>query len=117
MVTIEDIRNICLSLNGVTEDIKWGNHLCFNVGDKMFLVTVPDEVPANASFKATDEDFEKLVVKKGFAPARYMARYKWVDLDDIGRLSRKEWELYIRRSYELVASNLPKSLKKKLGIG
>jgi hypothetical protein len=33
----EDLQGICEKLKGVTEDIKWEDHLCFNVGKKMFL--------------------------------------------------------------------------------
>jgi hypothetical protein len=40
---IEDLQKICKSFHGVTEDIKWENHLCFNVGEKMFLITAPDK--------------------------------------------------------------------------
>jgi predicted DNA-binding protein (MmcQ/YjbR family) len=39
---IEDLEKICKSFKGVTEDIKWEDHLCFNVGNKMFLITAPD---------------------------------------------------------------------------
>ena len=37
-MNIEEIQNLCKQLPGVTEDIKWGNDLCFSVGGKMFLV-------------------------------------------------------------------------------
>jgi predicted DNA-binding protein (MmcQ/YjbR family) len=68
-MTIETLQAICEKLPGVTQDIKWGNHLCFNVGEKMFLVTNPDEVPHTATFKVNDEDFEELSQRKGFKPA------------------------------------------------
>ena len=41
-MTVEELREIALKLTGVTEDIKWQDHLCFSVGNKMFLVTSPD---------------------------------------------------------------------------
>jgi predicted DNA-binding protein (MmcQ/YjbR family) len=50
---------------GVTKDIKWGEHLCFNIGGKIFLVTAPDNVPVSASFKTSDEDFESLPNRQG----------------------------------------------------
>ncbi len=113
---IEDLQSICKPLKGVTQDIKWEDHLCFNVGEKMFLVTSPDSVPVSASFKVSDEEFDELSVKKGFMPAPYLARYKWVHLDDITRLSKKQWEKYIPQSYQLIASKLPSKTKKTLGI-
>jgi len=116
MLTIADLRTISKKLKGVTEDIKWEDHLCFNIGDKMFLVTSPDSVPVSASFKVSDEEFEELSVKKGFMPAPYLARHKWVHLDDINRLSKKQWEYYAKQSYELISSKLPAKTKKEIGI-
>ncbi len=115
-MTIEKIQAICKQLNGVTVDIKWNDHLCFNVGGKMFLVTSPDQVPPTASFKVTDEQFDELSAKEGFKPQPYMAKYKWINIDNISRLSKKEWEFYIGQSYKLVASKLPKKIKKEVGL-
>jgi hypothetical protein len=40
-MTIETIQSICHKLPGVTEDIKLGEHLCFNVGGKPFCSQGP----------------------------------------------------------------------------
>ena len=50
-MNIEDIQNICKYFTSVTEDIKWENHLCFSVGDKIFLITSPDTIPVTARLK------------------------------------------------------------------
>ena len=110
-MTIEDLQAICNKFGEVTEDIKWGHDLCFNIGGKMFLVTGPDNVPVSASFKATEESFNELVERDGFIPAPYLAKHKWVYVDDISRLSKKEWNQYIAQSYELVKAKLPKKKK------
>lgn len=115
-MNVEELQKICKKFKAVTEDIKWQHHLCFNVGDKMFLITSPDEVPVNASFKASDEDFEMLCSKEGFIAAPYLARYKWVHVDDINRLSKKHWEHYLKQSYELISAKLPAKKRKELGL-
>jgi predicted DNA-binding protein (MmcQ/YjbR family) len=115
-MTVEDLQAICKKFKGVTEDIKWEDHLCFNIGGKMFLVTAPDSTPCSASFKVPEEDFEEISSKAGFSKHKYIGRYFWVQLDDINRVSRKQWEKYARQSYELVASKLSGKLKKQLGI-
>ncbi len=115
-MNIEDLRQICMGFNGVTEDIKWENNLCFSVGKKLFMLIALDTVPPSASFKVTDEDFEELVTRDGIVPAPYFARNKWVLIEDIGRMSRAEWEFYARQSYQLVASQLPVKTQKHLGI-
>lgn len=107
-MTIEEIQGICQKFPAVTEDIKWENHLCFNVGGKMFLITAPDEVPVSASFKVTDEDFELLPQRRGFMEAPYLARYKWIRVDDISLLSVNQWKQYLERAYQAVFTNLPK---------
>lgn len=113
-MSIEELQHICKQFKGVTQDIKWESHLCFNVGQKMFLVTLPDGFPHTASFKTTNEYFEELCNREGIIPAPYLARHQWVRLDDINRLSRIEWEKYIRISYELVYDKLPSKLKKEI---
>ena len=110
-MTLDDIQKICKSLDNVTEDIKWGQDLCFNIGGKMFLVTAPDSIPVSASFKADEETFNELAEREGFKPAPYLARHKWIFVDDINRLSKKEWEKFIYQSYELVKAKLPKKKK------
>lgn len=111
---IAGLQHICQQFKGVTEDIKWENHLCFNVGAKMFLVTAPDSIPHSASFKTTPEDFEALCERKGFIPAPYVARHKWVHLDDISRLGKQEWEQHLSISYQLVFSALPAKTRKAI---
>jgi predicted DNA-binding protein (MmcQ/YjbR family) len=111
---LQEIRNYCLKLKGTTEDIKWEDHLCFCVGEKMYLVTAPDAVPVSASFKASDEDFEELITREGIIPAPYMARHKWVHVDNIERFSFEELSSYSQKSYELVKSKLPKKLQKEI---
>lgn len=115
-MTIADIQTICKKLKGVTNDIKWEDHLCFNIGGKMFLVTSPDSVPATASFKVNDENFEEICSRKGFKPAAYLARHKWVFVDDIKHMSKKEWEQMINTSYKLISQKLPSKIKKEIGI-
>jgi predicted DNA-binding protein (MmcQ/YjbR family) len=115
-MTIEGIQKICYQLPGVTEDIKLGEHLCFNVGGKTFLFTYPDGTPPSASFKVPDEDFEEIIAKDGLEPQPYIARYKWVLARNISSLTDTEWEFYIKQSHQLIAGKLPGKVKKSLGL-
>jgi len=107
-MNIKDLRAICQKFPQVTEDIKWGHDLCFCIGEKMFLVAGLDQSPTGASFKVPDEDFEILIDKEGFKPAAYLARYKWVHVNNIDLLSKKEWINYAKQSYNLIKNKLPK---------
>ena len=113
---IEQIRKFCTSLPSVTEDIKWGNDLCFSIGGKMFCVVGLDQSPASASFKVTDEEFEEICNRPGFKPAPYVAKYKWVLIEDITRMKKTDWYKYLSQSYDLVKEKLPAKVKKKLGL-
>ena len=110
---IEDIRSIALKLPHATEDIKWGSDLCFCIAEKMFCVTSM-EGDVRISLKVEAEEFEELCQRQGFIPAPYMARNKWVLIDESARLSKKELEAFVKKSYELVKSKLPKKMQEKL---
>jgi predicted DNA-binding protein (MmcQ/YjbR family) len=108
---IEEIRSFCLKLPGATEDIKWGNDLCFCIAGKMFCVAVL-QGPLKISFKVTDEEFDEVSNSDGFIPAPYVARHKWVLLEDPGKISGKKLQAYIKQSYELVKAKLSKKALK-----
>ena len=114
-MNIETLRELCQTLPGVTEDIKWGKDLCFSVADKMFCVAGLDG-PLSVSFKVKDDEFDELSSSPGFRPAPYVARYKWVLVEDVNKLNRKEWAHYVKQSYELVKAKLPKAVARKHGL-
>ena len=115
-MNIEDIQSICRSLTGVTEDIKWGHDLVFSIGGKMFCVIGLDESPTSATFKVTDDEFDEMCNRPGFKPAPYVAKYKWVLIEDISKMKGAEWKQRIKQSYDLVKEKLPTKLKKQLKL-
>lgn len=114
-MNIEDIEAICKALPGVTTDVKWGQDLVFSVGAKMFCVVGLEQSPVTASFKVTDEEFDEMSSRPGFKPAPYVAKYKWVWIDDITKMKKTEWKKYLAQSYELVKAKLPAKIKKQIG--
>lgn len=98
----ETLRQFCLALPHVTEDIKWGQDLCFLIGEKMFCVTGLDQQPMTVSLKVTDVEFEALCATPHIEPAPYVGRYKWILVQDTSRFTKKEWEHYITQSYNLI---------------
>jgi predicted DNA-binding protein (MmcQ/YjbR family) len=113
---IEDLRKLCLSMPKTTEDIKWESNLVFSVATKMFCICSLDQSPVSASFKVKDEDFEEMCNRPGFKPAPYLARNKWVWVDDISRLNKADWLKNIKGSYELIKARFPLKTKKELGL-
>ena len=113
-MNIEEIQNICRDWPGVTEDIKWGADLVFSVGNKMFCVVGLEQSPVTASFKVTDEEFDEMSNRPGFKPAPYVAKYKWVWIEDINKMKKTDWKKYLKQSYELVKAKLPAKIRKSL---
>src|SRR5688572_17547032 len=106
-MNIEQLRTFCLALPGTTEDIKWGNDLCFNVGGKMFTVTSADSSDGGVSLKTTPEKFADLTEQDGIRPAHYVARYHWITIEDLNAVSQSDLKELIRESYQLVFDKLP----------
>jgi predicted DNA-binding protein (MmcQ/YjbR family) len=105
-----------MEMPGVLEDIKWEHDLAFTIGGKMFCVVGLDQSPTTASFKVKDEEFEEISNWPGFKPAPYVARYKWVLIEDINKMKKSDWEKYIKQSYNLVKDKLPAKLRKQLNL-
>jgi predicted DNA-binding protein (MmcQ/YjbR family) len=111
----EELQSFCKSLPGVTEDIKWGNDLCFSIGKKMFCVTGLHP-PMTVSLKVKDDEFDELIDTQDIVSAPYVGRYKWILIERTERFTKKEWQHYIRQSYELIKAQLPKKTLKELGL-
>jgi predicted DNA-binding protein (MmcQ/YjbR family) len=84
------------------------------VGEKMFCITTIDDGAEDVSIKVSDDDFNTLTERDGIIPAPYMARNKWVRVERYKYLKPKEWPHYLRESYELIKSKLPKKLRESL---
>jgi predicted DNA-binding protein (MmcQ/YjbR family) len=72
----------------------------------MFCVAGLNQFPITASFKVKDEEFEAISNWPGFKPAPYVAKYKWVLIEDVNKMKKSKWENYIRQSYHLVTAKL-----------
>ncbi|MEP5614214.1 MAG: MmcQ/YjbR family DNA-binding protein [Cyclobacteriaceae bacterium] len=113
---IEEIREYCLLLPGTTEGMKWGEHLTFMVGTKMYAIFGLDQTPINASFKVSEQDFEEMSSWKGMKPAPYLARNKWIAIDDIGFFDEQKWKEILDKSYAIIKAKLPKKVQENLGL-
>ena len=107
------LDHLCKSLKGTTLDIKWGDDLCYCVGEKMYAVTSL-EGPFRMSMKVSPEEFGELTTREGIIPAPYMARYNWVYVEEPEALKAKEWEYLVRQSYNLVFDKLKKQTQREI---
>jgi predicted DNA-binding protein (MmcQ/YjbR family) len=112
---IETLRRYCLRFANATENLQWGDDLCFKIGGKIFAIVGLDN--PRLCFKCTPDTFAELIEREDIRPAPYVGRYKWVMVDRLDAVRRDELEDLIRQSYEMVAAKAPKkkSGKKKGG--
>ncbi len=111
----EAAKALCRTFPGSTEDLKWGDDVVFSVGMKMFA-HFGNAMPAtHVAFKAEDERFLELSDRPGIIPAPYLARAKWVCVEDAGALSDAEAAVLLRRAYELVFAKLTRKLQREIG--
>ena len=109
MPDVEWIRKLCLSLPDTTENMQWGEDLCFKVRGKIFtIVDLSEGNLAPICFKCTPETFDELLEIEGVSQAPYVGRYKWVLLANSNVLPSTELEALIRQSYALVVAKTPK---------
>lgn len=113
-MNIEQLRKFCLAFPGATEDVKWGNDLCFCVGKKMFAVTSVDSNDNGISLKCTPEKFAELIEREGIIPAHYVARYYWVTVENPDAVTPAELKELVEKSYQLVFDKLPNKIKNGL---
>ena len=109
MTALDSIREYCLSLAAVTENIQWEDVLLFRVGGKIFvMVSLDPAAEDRIAFKCDPETFAELLEREGARPAAYVGRFQWIGLRDFNVLPAAELREMIRASYELVAAKLPK---------
>ena len=110
----EWVRKVCRSFPHTTEHVQWGADLVFKVGGKMYAVMPLEPAPVCLSFKCTDEEFVTLTDRPGVVPAPYLARAKWIALENERALALPEVKRLLKQSYGLVLAKLPRKTREAL---
>jgi predicted DNA-binding protein (MmcQ/YjbR family) len=113
-MNIDQLRKLCLSFPGATEQIQWGDDLLFKVGGKMFAVTSLEPAKVWISLKTRPENFAELTERPGVIPAPYLARAKWIALESADALPDSEIAQLVGESYELVLAKLPQKMRESI---
>lgn len=114
-MNIEDFRRYCLAKKGVTEEFPFGETtLVFKVMGKMFALTSLDG-PFSMNLKCDPELAVELREQHpAVLPGYHMNKRHWNTILVDGSISNKLLQEWVDHSYNLVVSQLPKSLKNKL---
>lgn len=113
-MNIEEVRDFCLSLPGVTEDMPYGpDVLVFRIEGKIFMHISLDRVPTPIALKlppAMGADLRDRY--EDVTPAWHMNKVHWSDIV-ISSFSDSQLQEWMREAYLLVRSKLPKVLRAK----
>jgi predicted DNA-binding protein (MmcQ/YjbR family) len=110
-MNVDSIRTYCLLFPHATENLQWGDDLCFKIGGKIFTIINLDN--PRICLKCTPETFAELTEREDIHPAPYVGRYKWVMLDRLDAVTWNELQELIQQSYKMVAAKAPKKPHKK----
>ena len=116
-MNIEEYRNFCLAMPGVTEGFPFGPEtMVFKVMDKMFALTNIETY----EFVNLKCDPERAVTLReeyeGISPGWHMNKVHWNSVKTSADVENELFKELIRHSYELVASSLPKKLRTELSL-
>ncbi len=114
-MNIEQIREYCLSLNGVTEDMPFGDDtLVFRVMNKIFaLVNLSGETTINLKCDPA-RAIELREEHHAIIPGYHMNKQHWNTIIMDGSLKKELVTSLIDHSYDLIVASLPKVKKEEL---
>jgi predicted DNA-binding protein (MmcQ/YjbR family) len=114
-MNIEQFRDFCLALPGVTEEFPFGEEtLVYKVMGKMFTLTSLDSFES-INLKCDPETAVELRERyDGVSPGYHMNKKHWNTVDVHAGISDKLIYQWIRDSYDLVVDSLPKKTKELL---
>jgi len=115
-MNVEDIREYCLSLKGVTEAFPFDDEtLVFKVMGKMFCLCSLNGVPVSCNLKCEPERAVELrETYSGVRPGYHMNKKHWNTVVFDGSFPDALAREWIMDSYRLVVAGLPARLKQEL---
>jgi len=123
---LSDFNRVCENLTGSTKVIQWGGAHVWKVGGKIYAIasiwgpnakdkTLPEE-GSRISFKCSDFSYQMLIEQQGIIPAPYLARAKWVQLQEQDAMNDEDVKLYITQAHEIISAKLTRKLREELGL-
>lgn len=109
------VKRICLGFPSATLDHPWDeDHDAYKIGGKMFALVGSSGI---VLFKVSEMVFEALIATSRAFPAPYLARAKWVQINEEADWTEDELADHLRAAYEIILSKLTKKTRRDLGLG
>ncbi len=114
-MNIEELRNFCLSMEGVTEKNPFGKFarrfdsiLVFYILDHMFCLVDMDDF-RSVTVKSTPAEIEELKMnRESVSRHSNMSEKYWIQINLGGDVSDREIYLLLKKSYDLVKAKYTK---------
>ena len=117
-MTRDKFDQYCASLKSTTHVVQWGDASVWKIGGKIFAICPywGDGEQHKISFKCSDLNYQILCELDGIIPAPYLARAKWVQIQDEKAMSDGDIEDYIKAAYDIISKKLTKKQRAELGL-
>lgn len=108
------VGRVCLALPAATLDHPFGDdNDTYRVGGKMFAMVGGQ---GGLSFKVSDIAYAVLTETGHARPAPYLAKAKWVHLDDPAAWDATELADHLKTAHALIAGKLTRKARAELGL-
>ena len=115
-MTLPQFDKLCKGLAGSTMVIQWGDSHVHKIGGKMFAMANEWEGKTGFILKATPLSYQ-ILLEQGIATrAPYLTRGNWLHITNPTTLTDADLTDYIKQSYQIIATKLPKAKKAEIGI-
>jgi predicted DNA-binding protein (MmcQ/YjbR family) len=118
-MNLAEYNSFCASLPHTSHVVQWGGAHVWKVGGKVFAIAsrANSDVPA-VTFKSSPISFELLRQQPGLRPAPYLASrgMMWIQRTGAESMDDEALKDYLRESHRLVSRNLPKRVRRELGL-
>lgn len=116
MITIEDLREVALSLPYVSEEMPFGpDYIVYKVGGKMFMLLALDTPYPSINVKCDpDRAIELRMRYSAVRPGYHMNKRHWNTIRGDMDMDKRGIVHEIHLSYQLVFEKLPKKTKTSL---
>ena len=123
---LDDFNRFCSSLKATTTVIQWGGAHVWKVGGKIFAIasywgpntkgkSLPEE-GSRISFKCSNFSYRVLIEQEGIIPAPYLARAKWVQLQEPDAMTDEDVKSYLTQAHEIISAKLTRKQRQELGL-
>ena len=125
-MTLDEFNLLYSNLTSTTKVVQWGGAHVWKIGGKIFAIasywgpnTKNKQLPkegSKISFKCSDFSYSILIEQEGIIPAPYLARAKWVQLEESDALNDQDVKSYITQAHAIIAAKLTKKIQAELGL-